>query len=94
MARSLNTIVIDKIDRGIPIPPVQRGVTLDGVRVQWNFKGMNVGDSFLVPDSYNIPLQKIVAAYTAHIRRNPLKGYAFSYRHRPEEEGVRVWRME
>lgn len=67
-----------EIDRGIPMPPVQR-------KSHWPFDKMKVGDSFFIDASRRAAVK---AAIQLRHRRGPER-----YAIRAREQGVRVWRV-
>jgi hypothetical protein len=82
-----------KIDKNIPIPEVQR----KGKSSSYNFKILEVDDSFLVPNPENLNLKilknRVNSALTYYERISDTK---FTTRQVVEEgvEGIRVWRIK
>lgn len=73
-----------KIEKGIPQPVRGRG----GRKYPWS--GMDVGDSFFVPDVTSAKLSGAASSYTNHRRRTGKSVPKFSVR--KVDGGVRVWR--
>jgi len=80
------------VEKGIPIPPLKRGGRPRGSKqVNFPWREMEVGDSFLIPGRTHLhnatPRRSAVAAGKA------VKGIEErSYTSRLMPEGVRVWR--
>lgn len=85
-----------KIDKGIPIPPiVTRGGGLGrpgamNGKSKYPLDGMQVGDSFKVPDAKGTAISS--AVQTARSRTLKLKKMKFAIR--TVKGGVRVWRVK
>lgn len=83
-----------KVDKGIPIPPLRRGV------VQTAWKRLEVGDSFFAPvqpsgyGGTQRKLQSLLVTQAMHYCRE--YGWEFTTRQVIENDvpGVRVWRTK